>query len=153
MVRRASRLTRSAAWAHNSGYIERLNELSDRNWAGNSGVDETNRLGEIEDIKTRLQNMELWDAQYIQRIAEGEEIFRKKKELQEFKRAAEQRQSAVTNRRELQALNSLIARSFNPTCDWDRKHTTELITLALWPDRSTRIFRLRNSIHMLMHRH
>jgi hypothetical protein len=60
-------------------YIERLNELSDRNWAGNSGVDETNRLGEIEDIKTRLQNMESWDAQYIQRIAEGEEIFRKKK--------------------------------------------------------------------------
>jgi len=128
-------------------YIEQLNKLSDRNWIGNRGVDETKRLAEIEDIKARLQNMQSWDAHYIQRIAEGEDLYRRIKGVQELQQTAEERQVAVTGKRELQALNSLIDRSYNPICEWDRKHS---LTLALWPHRSTWIFRLRNRIHLLV---
>lgn len=112
-------------------YVRHLNELLDENWPGNVGTDEAKRLAEIDDIRQRLRSMESWDEHYRQRIAEGEDIYRRKKNLEAIGKAARERQAGIRNKREQQALDSLISRSFNPTCDWDRNHATELLTLAL----------------------
>jgi len=134
-------------------YIQRLEELSDESWFKNNGTDEANRLAKIDDIRKHLRDMESWDSHHIQRIAEGENLYREMRDLKGFSKAAQERQSAVKNEREQQALDKLIAKAFNPTCGWDRKHITELITLAWWPERSSWLFQLRNRMHMLMHRH
>jgi hypothetical protein len=133
------------------GYVRHLNELSDENWPGNVGKDEAQRFAEIDDIRQRLRNMASWDEHYRQRIAEGEDIYRRKKDLEAIGKAARERQAAIKNKRQQQALDSLISRSFNPTCDWDRKHVKELFTLALWPERSSLLFRLRNRVHTVFH--
>jgi hypothetical protein len=134
-------------------YVKRLNQLTDEQWPGNVGMDEKKRLAEIEDIRQRLGNMESWDATYLKNIAEIERLYKQTRDLRTIKEGAGKAQARIRSKREQKAFASLISRCFNPYCEWERNHVSDLLTLVLWPERSSWFFRLCNRVHALLHHH
>jgi hypothetical protein len=69
--------------------------------------------------------------------------------LEELIRA---RMASLTSAEEKAKVDALIARAFQPNCEFDRKHLTSLLTLALQPNEVSWQFRVRESLHRLFHR-
>ena len=55
---------------------------------------------------------------------------------------------AFKNEHEKAEVDNLIKRSFaTDGCEWDKKHSTQLLTLALYPERVGIVFKLRERLH------
>jgi hypothetical protein len=69
-----------------------------------------------------------------------------------LKEAIEKRIANIS-KEEQREVDSLVSRSFNPQCTFDRKHRDRLYKLALFPEQSGWYFKLREQLHRLIHDH
>jgi hypothetical protein len=67
--------------------------------------------------------------------------------------AARERRKTIKSETEDKELTMLINRSVHPECEFDRKYSTMLITLALKPDEVSLYWKLRERIHRVVHHH
>lgn len=131
--------------------VERFNRL--RSPQSEGDMLDADRLAEIEDLRQRLQNLAAAEADCTGRITEAEDLEHRYQAMREFEKAALERRATIKNEREKQAVDALLKRAFSDACGWDRKHKSQLFTLALKPKESSWIFRLQNWLHLRVHRH
>jgi hypothetical protein len=68
-------------------------------------------------------------------------------------RDAVDKRIANISKEEQMEVDSLVRRSFDPQCTFDRKHRDRLYKLALFPEQSGWYFKLREQLHRLIHDH
>jgi hypothetical protein len=73
--------------------------------------------------------------------------------LDAVEKAARERSKSIRSDAERAEVNMLIDRSFQPKCEFDRKHSTLLATLAIKPDEVSWYWKLRERIHRIVHHH
>jgi hypothetical protein len=73
--------------------------------------------------------------------------------LDAVEKAARERSKSIRSESERAEVNMLIDRSFQPKCEFDRKHSILLATLAIKPDEVSWYWRLRERIHRIVHHH
>lgn len=67
--------------------------------------------------------------------------------------AARERSKSIKSEAEQKEVNTLIQRSLNPQCEFDRRHATKLATLAIKPNEVSWYWKLRERIHRVVHPH
>jgi hypothetical protein len=67
--------------------------------------------------------------------------------------ACRERMKSIKNEAEKKEVSMLIDRSFQPKCEFDRKHSSLLATLAIKPDEVSWYWKLRERIHRVVHHH
>jgi hypothetical protein len=73
--------------------------------------------------------------------------------LSRVEAAITERMKTVKNENEKKEFDSLIKRSFDPQCAFDRKHTGLLFDLAIAPQTVSWYGKLRERFHRLVHHH
>jgi hypothetical protein len=118
-------------------------------WSGNDGIekvptheiDDIVRVAHADDIspagdnKTNLETLQALEA------------------LEHVRDAIAARMANINSEKERQEANALAERSFNPRCNFDRKHTKLLFDLAIVPDRISLYWKLRERLHRFIHHH
>jgi hypothetical protein len=81
-----------------------------------------------------------------------EELLEQRDSLQLLKEAIEKRIANISEVEKLE-VSALSSRAIHPQCSFDRKHSKMLYLLALMPERVSWHFKLRETIHRLIHHH
>jgi hypothetical protein len=71
--------------------------------------------------------------------------------LEAMEEAIQARVATIKTPEERREVDRLIASSFHPRCDWEKKNFERLLTLALTPKETHWAFRLRERIHRMFH--
>ena len=108
-------------------------------------AEEAAYVSQVEAIKHRLSNVQVCERDQRRLLAVLEPLQRQ----WEMLRAIEDAGNKANLGGNKTAVDSLVARSFNPRSDWDEQRRDGLLMLALWPELVGWRFKARNSIRAI----